>query len=126
MRIIQEFIELGAKAKVAASEIMDTETALRDIPEEFLDPIQYILMKDPIILPSSRITVDRPIIQRQLLSDSTDPFNRSHLNTEMLIPGTELKVKIEEFIQFHELQKHGEDLNLQSTKTAIYQLILQC
>ena len=27
-------------------------------------------MKDPVILPSSRITVDRPVIQRHLLSDS--------------------------------------------------------
>ncbi|KAM3363778.1 putative ubiquitin conjugation factor E4 [Capsicum galapagoense] len=119
MRIIQEFIELGAKAKVAASEAMDAEAALGDIPDEFLDPIQYTLMKDPVILPSSRITVDRPVIQRHLLSDSTDPFNRSHLTVDMLIPDTELKEKIEEFIRSHELQKHGEDLNLQSTKTTI-------
>ena len=27
-------------------------------------------MKDPVILPSSRITVDRPVIQRHLLSDN--------------------------------------------------------
>lgn len=39
-RIIQEFIELGAKAKAAASEAMDAEAALGDIPDEFLDPIQ--------------------------------------------------------------------------------------
>ncbi|MCD7467046.1 E3 ubiquitin-protein ligase pub1 [Datura stramonium] len=119
MRIIQEFIELGAKAKVAASEAMDAEAALGDIPDEFLDPIQYTLMKDPVILPSSRITVDRPVIQRHLLSDSTDPFNRSHLTVDMLIPDTELKAKIEEFIRSHELQKPGEDLSLQSTKATI-------
>nr|XP_009777949.1 PREDICTED: probable ubiquitin conjugation factor E4 [Nicotiana sylvestris] len=119
MRIIQEFIDLGAKAKVAASEAMDAEAALGDIPDEFLDPIQYTLMKDPVILPSSRITVDRPVIQRHLLSDSSDPFNRSHLTADMLIPDTELKAKIEEFIRSHELQKHGEDLNLQNTKTTI-------
>ncbi|XAR71279.1 Ubiquitin--protein ligase [Bertholletia excelsa] len=98
-RIIQEFIELGAKAKAAASEAMDTEAALGDIPDEFLDPIQYTLMKDPVILPSSRITVDRPVIQRHLLSDNTDPFNRSHLTADMLIPNFELKAKIEEFIR---------------------------
>lgn len=39
-RVIQEFVELGAKAKVAASEAMDAEAALGDIPDEFLDPIQ--------------------------------------------------------------------------------------
>lgn len=117
-RIIQDFIELGAKAKAAASEAMDTEAALGDIPDEFLDPIQYTLMKDPVILPSSRITIDRPVIQRHLLSDSTDPFNRSHLTSEMLIPNTELKARIEEFIRSQELKKH-EGLNMQSSKGTI-------
>ncbi|MBA0829309.1 hypothetical protein Goarm_013923, partial [Gossypium armourianum] len=118
-RIIQDFIELGAKAKAAASEAMDTEAALGDIPDEFLDPIQYTLMKDPVILPSSRITIDRPVIQRHLLSDSTDPFNRSHLTSEMLIPNTELKARIEEFIRSQELKKHGEGLTMQSSKGTI-------
>lgn len=39
-RIIHEFIELGSKAKVAASEAMDAEAVLGEIPDEFLDPIQ--------------------------------------------------------------------------------------
>lgn len=39
-RVIQEFIDLGMKAKVAASEAMDAEAALGEIPDEFLDPIQ--------------------------------------------------------------------------------------
>ncbi|GAV65721.1 U-box domain-containing protein/Ufd2P_core domain-containing protein [Cephalotus follicularis] len=118
-RIIQEFIELGSKAKVAASEAMDAEAALGDIPDEFLDPIQYTLMKDPVILPSSRITVDRPVIQRHLLSDNSDPFNRSHLTADMLIPDHELKAKIEEFIRSHALKRPGEGLSMQSGKETI-------
>lgn len=39
-RIIQEFVDLGAKARAAASEAMDTESMLGDIPDDFLDPIQ--------------------------------------------------------------------------------------
>ncbi|KAM7516736.1 hypothetical protein LguiA_006319 [Lonicera macranthoides] len=119
-RVIQEFIELGGKAKVAASEAMDTEAALGEIPDEFLDPIQYTMMRDPVILPSSRITVDRPVIQRHLLSDNSDPFNRSHLTADMLIPDTELKAKVEEFIRSRELRQRGEDVNsMQSTKDSI-------
>ncbi|WVZ14039.1 hypothetical protein V8G54_011605 [Vigna mungo] len=118
-RIIQEFIQLGAKAKVAASEAMDAEATLGEIPEEFLDPIQYTLMKDPVILPSSRTTVDRAVIQRHLLSDSTDPFNRSHLTVDMLIPNVELKARIEEFVRSQEMKKHGEGLSLQSNKDTI-------
>lgn len=119
-RVIQEFIDLGVKAKAAASEAMDAEEALGEIPEEFLDPIQYTLMMDPVILPSSRITVDKPVIQRHLLSDNSDPFNRSHLTADMLIPNTELKAKIEEFIRSQGLKKHEDGLNIQeSTKATI-------
>ncbi|XP_047314752.1 probable ubiquitin conjugation factor E4 [Impatiens glandulifera] len=117
-RILQEFIELGVKAKAAASEAMDAEATLGEIPDEFLDPIQYTLMKDPVILPSSRITVDRPVIQRHLLSDSTDPFNRSHLTADMLIPDIELKSKIEEFVRTQVLKRHNEHVSLQSSKAA--------
>lgn len=118
-RVIREFIELGAKAKVAASEAMDTEAVLGEIPDEFLDPIQYTLMKDPVILPSSRITVDRPVIQRHLLSDNSDPFNRSHLTADMLIPNTELKARIEGFIKSQERKKQGESLSMESAKVTI-------
>lgn len=42
-RVVMEFIQLGAKAKAAACEAMDTEEALGEIPKEFLDPIQVSL-----------------------------------------------------------------------------------
>ncbi|KAF5207571.1 Ubiquitin conjugation factor e4 [Thalictrum thalictroides] len=107
-RVIHEFVELGEKAKAAGSEAMDAEAALGEIPEEFLDPIQYTLMKDPVTLPSSKITIDRPVIQRHLLSDSSDPFNRSHLTQEMLIPNDELKARIEEFVRSQGLRWHDD------------------
>ncbi|CDY26421.1 BnaC09g42470D [Brassica napus] len=110
-RIIQEFMELGTKAKAAASEAMDAEAALGEIPDEFLDPIQCTLMRDPVILPSSKTTVDRAIIQRHLLSDNHDPFNRAHLTSDMLIPDIELKARIDEFVRTHQSKKRssGED-----------------
>ncbi|KAH8483609.1 hypothetical protein Peur_064076 [Populus x canadensis] len=118
-RVVQEFIELGTKTKVAASEAMDAEVTLGEVPEEFLDPIQCTLMKDPVILPSSRTTVDRPVILRHLLSDNTDPFNRSHLTVDMLISNTELKARIDEYIRSQELKRHGEDFSLQRAKETI-------
>ncbi|XP_066390180.1 probable ubiquitin conjugation factor E4 isoform X2 [Miscanthus floridulus] len=106
-KIIQEFMQLAGRAKAAASEAMDAEAILGDIPDEFLDPIQYTLMKDPVTLPSSKVTVDRPVIIRHLLSDSTDPFNRSHLTQDMLIPNTELKLQIEEFVRSQQSRKQS-------------------
>src|SRR5882724_11502310 len=36
----------------------------------------YVLMRDPVTLPSSKIVVDRSTIKTHLLSDACDPFNR--------------------------------------------------
>ena len=41
-KIIQEFMQLAGRAKFAASEAMDAEAILGDIPDEFLDPIQVL------------------------------------------------------------------------------------
>ena len=49
----------------------------------------------------------------------SDPFNRSHLTADMLIPDNELKARIQEFIRSQESKKHAEDLSTQSTKATI-------
>lgn len=84
-------------------------------------------MVDPVILPSSKINVDRSTIARleyihfsfytqtvsfifffnirHLLSDQTDPFNRSHLTMDMVITNTELKNQIDEWIKIKKSHK---------------------
>lgn len=44
-------------------------------------------MEDPVILPRSRISVDRATIRSHLLSDPKDPFNRQPLSIDDVIPG---------------------------------------
>src|SRR4051812_8120371 len=58
------------------------------------DPITCMLMSDPVLLPTSKKTVDRSTIQRHLLSDPTDPFSRQRLSAEMLQPDEALRQKI--------------------------------
>lgn len=43
------------------------EETYSDAPDEFLDPIMSTLMLDPVLLPSSNVTVDRSTIARHLL-----------------------------------------------------------
>lgn len=43
------------------------EETYADACDEFLDPIMSTLMVDPVLLPSSRVTVDRSTIARHLL-----------------------------------------------------------
>lgn len=74
------------------------------------------LMEDPVILPSSKVTIDRQTIKIHLLSDPKDPFNREQLKLEDVIPSmshyffvlitwlteladTELKQKIEAWLK---------------------------
>ncbi|KAF2399154.1 ubiquitin conjugation factor E4 [Trichodelitschia bisporula] len=73
------------------------EELLGEIPEEYLDPLMYTLMEDPVILPNSKVTIDRSTIRSHLLSDPHDPFNRMALRIEDVVPNTELKAKISAF-----------------------------
>ena len=82
---------------VAAAKAVDEEEEadLGDTPDEFMDPLVFDLMKDPVLLPASKTIVDRSTIRSHLLSDPTDPFNRAPLKIEDVIPDAELKARIE-------------------------------
>ncbi|KZT60276.1 hypothetical protein CALCODRAFT_429528 [Calocera cornea HHB12733] len=74
------------------------EEELGEVPDEFTDPLLATIMRDPVILPSSRAVVDRSTIKAHLLSDPSDPFNRSKLVIEDVIPDTALKAQIDEWL----------------------------
>lgn len=52
-----------------------------------LDPLIYTLMEDPVILPGSKVSMDRSTLRSHLLSDPHDPFNRAPLKMEDVTPG---------------------------------------
>jgi len=86
-------------AKVEEAKItLEAEEDLGEIPDEFLDPLMCTIMRDPVILPTSRAVLDRSTIKSHLLSDAKDPFNRKPLTIEDVIPDTELKERIEAFL----------------------------
>lgn len=87
--------ELAKKVAEAKAAIEQEEEDLGEAPEEFMDPLVFDLMTDPVILPLSKNTVDRSTIRSHLLSDPTDPFNRTPLKIEDVIPNVELKQQID-------------------------------
>ncbi|KAK5094706.1 Ubiquitin conjugation factor E4 [Exophiala xenobiotica] len=89
-RLLQKF----AKAK---EEDEEAEADLGDVPDEFLDPLMFTIMEDPVILPTSKNIIDRSTIRSHLLSDPNDPFNRVPLKIEDVIPATEMKERIQQF-----------------------------
>ena len=104
----EKFDDLVYKKLKKAEEIVQQNTInYDDAPEEFLDPLTYNLMENPVILPSSHINIDRRTIEDYLLSNPSDPFNRNPLTKDELIPNEELKKKIDEYKinKFKEKQK---------------------
>jgi ubiquitin conjugation factor E4 B len=86
-----------AKVEEVKKKDAEEDEDYADAPDDFLDPVLYTLMEDPVLLPTSKTIVDRSTITSHLLSDSTDPFNRMPLSLEMLQPCDELKQKIQEW-----------------------------
>lgn len=50
-------------------------------------------MRDPVLLPTSNVTVDLSTIKGHLLSGPTDPFSRIPLKIEDVVPRTSLSHK---------------------------------
>ncbi|KAL6940450.1 hypothetical protein ACO0QE_004351 [Hanseniaspora vineae] len=91
---LQHFVQNVVEQKMSNEQ---EELDMNDCPDEFLDPLMYTIMNDPVRLPQSNVVIDRSTIKQHLLSDSTDPFNRSPLKLEDVIPETDLKLQIEQY-----------------------------
>lgn len=91
-----KFVEDAKNIKTADEE---EELELGEVPDEFLDPLMFTLMKDPVRLPSSKISMDRSVLRAHLMNDPTDPFNRMPLKMEDVTDDIELKTKIAQWIQ---------------------------
>ncbi|KAK4958197.1 Ubiquitin conjugation factor E4 [Elasticomyces elasticus] len=94
---IRAWEELAKKVSQAASELAQEEEDLGEPPDEFLDPLMSELMVDPVILPSSKQTIDLSTIKQHLLGDPTDPFNRAPLKIEDVLPDVDMKKRIDEW-----------------------------
>ena len=100
------YLSFFDKLKEEEKKIKEEEINYDDAPEEFCDNLTALLMTDPVKLPKSQVIVDRKTIETHLLSDQTDPFNRSPLTKDMLIPCPELKAKIDEYIKKKKKEKN--------------------
>jgi ubiquitin conjugation factor E4 B len=86
--------QMGNRIESAKDQADMEEADLGEIPEAYEDPLMATLMEDPVTLPISKQVVDRSTIQSHLLSDPHDPFNRTPLKIEDVIPNDALKQEI--------------------------------
>lgn len=100
------FADLAKRTREAWKETQEEEEEFGDdIPDEFLDPLMFDIMQNPVILPTSKVSIDLSTIKTHLLSDPTDPFNRVPLKIEDVIPNTKLKEEIENFRKMKKQQR---------------------
>ncbi|OEU19625.1 U-box-domain-containing protein [Fragilariopsis cylindrus CCMP1102] len=92
------FESLPDLVEQASLSVADDEALEADAPDEFLDEILSIFMKDPVILPSGHY-VDRATITQHLLNDPIDPFNRKEMTIDDVKPAVELKARIDAWLQ---------------------------
>ncbi|XP_063931490.1 ubiquitin conjugation factor E4 B-like isoform X2 [Zophobas morio] len=97
MEKVVKFSDLGRLVESYSQLRQADEEELGEVPEEFVDPLLYTVMSDPVRLPTSNLIVDRSTIVTHLLSDGCDPFNRKPLTIDQLESVDELKKKIKEW-----------------------------
>lgn len=97
--VIDVFYNFGRRAEEQRLVLEQQEMDLGEVPDELLDPLMFTLMEDPVILPGSKVTIDRSTIKAHLLSDATDPFNRMPLKLDDVIDDVETREKINLFKQ---------------------------
>lgn len=97
--LVEQFLRFGKNADSERRLYEQEELELGDVPDEFLDPLMYTMMEDPVILPGSKVTIDRSTVKAHLLSDPTDPFNRMPLKLEDVVDDVAMREKIAQFIQ---------------------------
>jgi hypothetical protein len=95
---MRAFESLPELVGFAAETVADDDELLANAPDEFLDEILSTFMRDPVMLPSGHV-VDRSTIQQHLLNDNTDPFNREQMTVDDIKPATELKEKMDKWIE---------------------------
>lgn len=64
--MLHEIRTFSEKVAKLADQQESEDAILCDAPEDYLDPIMSTLMLDPVILPTSNITVDRSVIARSV------------------------------------------------------------
>jgi len=94
-----ELKALGFAGKACVEDNKVSEALALVAPEEFLDPLLSVVMLDPVRAGPHGRVFDRVSIVQQILTDPRDPYSRTPLSPEDLIPLPELKAKIKAWVE---------------------------
>ena len=103
--IISEFEEFVVLAKAEEERLNNLAIDYDDAPSEFLDPVMFTLMEDPVRLPHGGSVVDRTTYEQLLLSTRKDPYTQTPIKEGDGVPADDIKAKIDEYIKQKRAQK---------------------
>ncbi len=89
-------------------EIKKDEIKLEDVPEEFLDPLIFTLIKEPVMIPNVDLIFDKSSIMSQIYHHKINPYTRDQLDENILEQYNtkeEVIKKIKDFINKLQLWK---------------------
>lgn len=108
---LQKLQQFVSSIETQQGELNQLNQVVEDAPEEYCCFMTYELMNDPVKLPNSGVIVERANIEKSLMRSEMDPYDRTYLTKEMLIPckdsfcecdiGDELREEIKKWKKEH-------------------------
>ena len=74
-----QFNNLIKQVSKIKEDIIDLDDQLGEIPDNYLCGIMGTLLKEPVLLPTSKVIVDMSTAKQMLLDEERDPFNKMAL-----------------------------------------------
>ena len=74
-------------------------TANASVPKQYLDPISYELMTDPVMVTVSGYSYQRSVIEKHIANYKNDPFSRQYVSSQHLVENRALKECIAEYVK---------------------------
>ncbi|ADM11408.1 ubiquitin fusion degradation protein 2 [Encephalitozoon intestinalis ATCC 50506] len=88
------------RSLISDLEKVEVVEKIESVPDEFIDPLTFNPIRNPVKLLTSRITVDKSTYDMLMMNGGMDPFNRMPLTEDMVVEDSELKEKIDRYYSY--------------------------
>lgn len=93
----EEIVEMHAMMMRAETLVTDNVEDDLIVPEQFIDPVTCMPMRDPVRLKTSNAVIDKSTFDMLLMNSGIDPFNREVLTEDGCVVDEEMKKEIDEY-----------------------------
>jgi len=77
------------------------------VPKQYLDPISYELLTDPVMVTVSGYSYQRSVIEKHIANYKNDPFSRQYVSSKHLVENRALKECVAEWVKAQKKRKES-------------------